>query len=82
MNIQEIIAELKSEAVRLNQAIVALEGMGSRPSATKGLTNIKIAGSTNNKNGILSSAEMSAKRSEAMKKSWAARRKKLKSYPG
>jgi hypothetical protein len=75
LNIQEIIAELKSETVRLGQAIAALEGMDSRPRAPKSLPNTKISTSTNNNTSLLSSAELSAKRSEAMKKSWAARRK-------
>ena len=73
MDIQEIIAELKSETHRLDQAIAALERIGSFPGATKrSRTKIEILDSTDGQHVD----ERRSKRSEAMKKSWADRRKK------
>ena len=47
MEVQEIIAELKNETKRLNEAIAALEGLASRQSATKNHTSIAAANGAN-----------------------------------
>ena len=82
MDVQEIIAELKNETARLNQAIAALEGAGSRPEITKSRTPVKAMSvtkirhaSTDKKPGKGMSAEARKRISEAMKKRWAAQRK-------
>ena len=41
MDVQEIIAELRNETERLNQAIAALEGVSSRQGTTKSRTPVK-----------------------------------------
>ena len=82
MDVQEIIAELKNETARLNQAIAALEGVGSRQGTTKSRTPVKAMSvakvrqaSTGKKPGKGMSAEARKRISEAMKKRWAAQRK-------
>jgi len=82
MDVQEIIAELKTETARLNQAIAALEGAGSRPEITKSRTPVKAMSvtkirqvSAGKKPGKGMSAEARKRISEAMKKRWAAQRK-------
>jgi hypothetical protein len=82
MELQEIIAELKNETERLNEAIAALEGIGSKQSATKNRTSITAAiganmrqSSTGKKTRGRMTAEGRKRLSEAMKKRWAARRK-------
>jgi hypothetical protein len=82
MDVQEIIVELKNETARLNQAIAALEGAGSRQEITKSRTPVKAMGvakrrqaSTGKKPGKGMSAEARKRISEAMKKRWAAQRK-------
>jgi hypothetical protein len=82
MDVQEIIAELKNETERLNQAIAALEGVGSRQGTAKSLTPIKtMSGAktrqayTGKKAGKGMSAEARKRISEAMKKRWATQRK-------
>jgi len=82
MDVQEIIAELKSETARLNQAIAALEGAGSRQESTKSRTSVNAMSvakirqaSTGKKPGKGMSAEARKRISEAMKKRWAAQRK-------
>ena len=82
MDVQEIIAELKNETARLNQAIAALEGAGSRPEITKSRTPVQAISvtkmrqaSTGKKPGKGMSAEARKRISEAMKKRWAAQRK-------
>ena len=82
MDVQEIIVELKNETARLNRAIAALEGAGSRQKITKSRTPVKAMGvakrgqaSTGKKPGKGMSAEARKRISEAMKKRWAAQRK-------
>jgi hypothetical protein len=75
LDIQEIIEELKNETRRIDQAISALQGVGFGPSTTKSHTKGKFSTSTSGISNELSADERRAKRSEAMKKSWAARRK-------
>ena len=82
MEVQEIIAELKNETKRLNVAIAALEGLGSRHSTTKSHTSIAAANGANIRPSSMGkqtrgrlTAEGRKRLSEAMKKRWAARRK-------
>jgi exonuclease VII small subunit len=82
MDVQEIIAELKNETARLNQAIAALEDAGSRSEITKSRTSVKAMSvakirqaSAGKKPGKGMSAEARKRISEAMKKRWAAQRK-------
>jgi hypothetical protein len=82
MDVQEIIAELRNESERLNQAIAALEGVGSRQGTTKTwaslktVTAVKMRQASTGKKIRGGMTEEGRKRlSEAMKKRWAARRK-------
>ena len=82
MEVQEIIAELKNETKRLNEAIAALERLGSRQSTTKNHTSIAAANGANIRPSSMGkqtrgrlTAEGRKRLSEAMKKRWAARRK-------
>src|ERR1700730_16750179 len=82
MEVQEIIAELKNETKRLNVAIAALEGLGSRQSTTKNHRSIAAANGVNIRPSPMGkqtsgrlTAEGRKRLSEAMKKRWAARRK-------
>jgi hypothetical protein len=82
MEVQEIIAELKNETKRLNEAIAALEGLGSRQSATTNHTSIAAANGANMRQSSMGkqtrgrlTAEGRKRLAEAMKKRWAARRK-------
>ena len=82
MDVQEIIAELRNETERLNQAIAALEGVSSRQGTANNRASIKTVtavkmrqASTGKKTGEGMSAEARKRISEAMKKRWAAQRK-------
>jgi hypothetical protein len=82
MNVQEIIAELRTETERLNQAIAALEGVSSGQGTTKSrasiktVTAVKMRQSSTGKKTRGGMTEEGRKRlSEAMKKRWATRRK-------
>jgi hypothetical protein len=82
MGVQEIIAELRNETERLNQAIAALEGVSSRQGTTKNrasvktVTAVKMRQASTGKKTRRGMTEEGRKRlSEAMKKRWAARRK-------
>jgi hypothetical protein len=82
MDVQEIIAELKNETERLNQAIAALEGVSSRQGTTKSrasmktVTAVKMRQAPTGKKTRGGLTEEGRKRlSEAMKKRWPARRK-------
>jgi hypothetical protein len=82
MDVQGIIAELRNETERLNQAIAALEGMSSGQGAPKGrasiktVTAVKMRQSSTGKKTRGGMTEEGRKRvSEAMKKRWATRRK-------
>jgi hypothetical protein len=82
MDVQEIIAELRTETKRLNQAIAALEGVGSRQGTTNSRASIKTVtavkmrqASKGKKARKVMSAEARKRISEAMKKRWAAQRK-------
>jgi hypothetical protein len=82
MDVHEIIAELKNETARLNQAIAALEGVSSRQGTTKGrasiktVTAVKMRQSSTGKKTRGGMTEEGRKRvAEAMKKRWATRRK-------
>ena len=82
MDVQKIIAELRSETERLNQAIAALEGVSSRQGTTKSRAPIKTVtavkkrqASTGKKTRGGMTEEGRKRLSEAMKKRWAARRK-------
>jgi hypothetical protein len=79
MDVQEIVAELKTERERLNQAIATLEHLGSGQETAKSRTpktttvgNMWQAGKSTR--GRMT-AEGRKRLSEAMKKRWAARRK-------
>jgi hypothetical protein len=80
MDVQEIVAELKTERERLDQAIAILEDLGSGQETAKSRTltktatvgNIRQAGKRA-RGGM--TAEGRKRLSEAMKKRWAARRK-------
>ena len=80
MDVQEIVAELKTERERLNQAIATLEDLGSGQETVKSRTPVKTAPVGNmlqagkrTRGGM--TAEGRKRLSEAMKKRWAARRK-------
>ena len=82
MEVQEIIAELKNETKRLNEAIATLERLGSTQSATKNHTSVGAANGANIRPSSMGkqtrgrlTAEGRKRLSEAMKKRWAARRK-------
>jgi hypothetical protein len=86
MDVQEIIAELRNESERLNQAIAALEGVSSRQGTTKSRASTKPVtakpvtarmhqASTGKKTRGGMTEEGRKRLSEAMKKRWAARRK-------
>ena len=81
MDVQEIIAELRNETARLNQAIAALEGVSSRQGTTKSRASTKpvtarMHQASTGKTTRGGMTEEGRKRlSEAMKKRWAARRK-------
>jgi hypothetical protein len=82
MDVQEIIAELRNETERLNQAIAALEGVSSGQGDTKGrasiktVTAVKMRQTSPGKKTRGGMTEEGRKRvSEAMKKRWATRRK-------
>ncbi len=73
MDIQKIVAELKHERERLNQAIAALEGIVS--SAPEKAAIVVARAKTKKKIGGLT-AEGRKRLSDLMKKRWAERRKK------
>jgi hypothetical protein len=82
VDVQEIIAELRNETERLDQAIAALEGVSSRQGTTKSRASIKTVravkmrqASAGKKAHKGMSAEARKRISEAMKKRWAAQRK-------
>ena len=82
MDVQEIIAELRNETERLNQAIAALEGVSSRQGTTKSRAPIKTVTAvkmrqvpTGKKTGGGLTEEGRKRLSAAMKKRWAVRRK-------
>jgi hypothetical protein len=79
MDVQEIVAELKTERERLNQAIATLEDLdseqetaNSRTPKTTTVGNMRPAGKSTR--GRMT-PEGRKRLSEAMKKRWAARRK-------
>jgi hypothetical protein len=82
LDTEKIVADLKTERDRLDRAIAALEETNFRPSPsksrplTKPLTASKTQASTNPKAVDRLTEERRRRRSEAMKKSWAERRKK------
>jgi hypothetical protein len=80
MDVQEILAELKTERERLDQAIATLEDLGAGQETAASRTPIKTATVGNmrqaGKRTRGGMTEEGRKRlSEAMKKRWAARRK-------
>jgi hypothetical protein len=80
MDVQDIVAELKTERERLNQAIATLEGLGAGQETAKSRTPIKMATIGNMRQAGKRTrgrmTEEGRKRlSEAMKKRWAMRRK-------
>ena len=80
MDLDRIVAELKRERGRLEQAIAALEGgVGRRAPIAKRRAAAAITSSTKQRGGI--SAAGRKRLSEAMKARWAARRSKLASGP-
>jgi hypothetical protein len=80
MDVQDIIAELKTERERLNQAIAILEDLGQEtaksrtPIKTPTVGNMRQVGERT-RGGM--TAEGRKRLSEAMKKRWAARRKSV-----
>ena len=70
MDLDRIVAELKQERGRLEQAIAALEGVGRGTPIAK-----RSEAKTGNKRGGMS-ATTKKRLSDAMKKSWAARKRK------
>jgi hypothetical protein len=80
MDVQEIVAELKTERDRLTQAIAILEGLGSGQETAKSRTLTKTATVGNMRQAGKSTRgrmtpEGRKRLSEAMKTRWAARRK-------
>jgi Spy/CpxP family protein refolding chaperone len=75
LDIQEIVAEFKSEAERLDRAIAALEETDSPSGASKSRALSKPVASVNKTRGPLT-PEGRKRLSESMKKRWAERRKK------
>jgi hypothetical protein len=80
MDVQEIVAELKTERERLDQAIAILEDLGSGQETAKSRTLTKTATVGNMWQAGKSTRgrmtpEGRKRLSEAMKKRWAARRK-------
>ena len=80
MDVQEVVAELKTERERLTQAIATLEDLGSGQATANSRTPVKTAPVGNmlqagkrTLGGM--TAEGRKRLSEAMKKRWAARRK-------
>jgi hypothetical protein len=83
LEIQKIIAELKKEIQRIDQAIAALEGMDSSPVAAKGRKPGRPPASSKmqtapvgKKTGRALTAEGRRRLSESMKKRWAERKKR------
>jgi hypothetical protein len=80
MDVQDIVAELKTERERLNQAIATLEDLGSgqETAKTRTLTKTPTVGNMwqagKSTRGRMT-PEGRKRLSEAMKKRWAARRK-------
>jgi hypothetical protein len=74
LEIEKIVAELKGERERLNQAIVALEGLSPR-AAAKGSAVPNLVTRRKKKRDRLT-PEGRKRLSELMKKRWAERRKK------
>ena len=80
MDIDRIVAELKMERGRLEQAIAALEGEVSRGAPIAKRRAAAATNSSTKKRGGISAAGRK-RLSEAMKARWAARRSKLASGP-
>ncbi len=75
MDVQQILADLNRDRDRLDRAITALEGLGSRSAGRRG----RPAGAKQSKSGRGGSGITPAGRkklSEMMKKRWAERKKK------
>jgi hypothetical protein len=81
LDTEKIVADLKNERNRLDRAIAALEETDFRPSPSKSRALTKpwaaseMQASTNPKAADRLTEERRKRRSEAMKKSWAERRK-------
>jgi hypothetical protein len=73
LDVQKIVAELKSERDRLGHAIDALEGIGTRRASTK--VTAATPATTGKRGGRLTAAGRK-RLSEAMKRRWAERKKK------
>jgi hypothetical protein len=76
LDIKEVIAELRNETVRLDQAIAALERLDSYPELSKSPTVRKLLAPAGKQTGRRLTAEGRKRLSESMKKRWAERRKK------
>jgi hypothetical protein len=74
LEIEKIVAELKGERERLNQAIVALEGLSPRAAAKRSPVPNPVTRRKKKRNRL--TPEGRKRLSELMKKRWAERRKK------
>jgi hypothetical protein len=76
LDIQKIVADLKKEREQLDRAIAALERIDSGPTTSEGRALTKQLASANTKTRARFTVEGRKRLSEAMKRSWAERRKK------
>jgi Spy/CpxP family protein refolding chaperone len=74
LEIEEIVAELKKERDRLNQAITALEGLSPRAAAKRRAVPNRVTRGKKRRGGL--TPEGRKRLSELMKKRWAERRNK------
>ena len=74
MDIERILAELKKERERLNQAIVALEGLSPRAAAKRSAIPNPVTRRKKKRDRL--TPEGRKRLSELMKKRWAQRRRK------
>jgi hypothetical protein len=74
LEIEKIVAELRKERDRLNQAIAALEGLAPRASAKRSAVPNPVIRGKKRRGGL--TPEGRKRLSELMKKRWAERRKK------
>jgi len=74
LEIEKIVTELKGERDRLNQAIVALEGLSPEAAAKSSAVPNRVTRRKNKRGGLTPAGRK--RLSELMKKRWAERRKK------
>ena len=74
MEIEKIVAELRKERDRLNQAIAALEGLAPRGATKRSAVPNRVTRGKKKRGGL--TPEGRKRLSELMKKRWAERRRK------